>query len=117
MGVDVGIALIAKRSADIVDTFRCAGELECAFDDVGAVHQVPRYDFGAVMNEPDALFVPRLIVLHILQPADRALLRRLRCVGLHLRLLGFARFLVRSLLALRHDGSPSRRDNAPVRTL
>src|SRR5207302_9789660 len=43
-----------------------------------------------------------LAVLQILQPASAALLRRLRGIGLHLRLLRLACFLARSLLTLCH---------------
>src|SRR5437660_534235 len=47
----------------------------------------------------------RLAVLEVLETARAAFLRRLRGVGLDLRLLRLARFLVRPLLSLGHGRS------------
>src|SRR5690242_15857107 len=53
-----------------------------------------------------------LQMIQALQPARAAFLRRIGRVGLDLRLLRLARFLVRSLLSLGHRRSPARRDRA-----
>jgi hypothetical protein len=55
----------------------------------------------AARHDPAALW-RRLAVLEILEAARAALLGRLGSDGLDLRLLGFARFLARSLLSLGH---------------